>query len=377
MAEGVFWLCVALVAYTYAGYPVLIRAVAALRSRPVAKADITPPVTVIVAAYNEEASIAAKLETLLAQDYPREALEILVASDGSTDRTDAIVADHAGRGVRLLHVAGRRGKTAAQNEAVKAATGEIVVFTDATTEFAPDAVRRIVRPFADPKVGCAGGELTYVSRGGSRVGRGGTSYWGYERSLKRLESAAGSLIGVSGCFYAVRKAVYRDIPPHLISDFVIALNIHEAGLRTVYEEEARCWEETLEHAGREFAMRIRVALRTYGALWEKRRLLNPLRHGLFALQLLSHKVLRYAVSLFLVGILASSLVLAREPFYALALALQAVFYAAAAAGHLLEGRGGGGLLAKPHYFLLANLAALVALVKFLGGERMVTWQPIR
>jgi cellulose synthase/poly-beta-1,6-N-acetylglucosamine synthase-like glycosyltransferase len=375
MAEALFWVCVGLVVYTYAGYPLLIRAVAAVRPRPVEKADITPPVTVIVAAYNEEQSIAAKLETLLAQDYPKEALEILVASDGSTDRTDAIVTEHAERGVRLLHVAGRKGKTAAQNEAMKAVNGEVVVFTDATTEFAPDAVRRIVRPFADPRVGCVGGELTYVSKGGTGVGQGGTSYWGYERSLKRTESAAGSLIGVSGCFYAVRKAVYKDIPPHLISDFVIALNTHEAGLRTVYEDEARCWEETLEQAGREFSMRIRVALRSYGALWEKRHLLNPFRHGLFAVQLLSHKVLRYAVSLFLVGILASSVALAREPFYALALAGQVVFYGAAVAGHLKGKRGG--LLAKPHYFLLANLAALVALFKFLKGERMVVWQPIR
>lgn len=377
-AAATFWSVFGVLLYTYVGYPLLMALLAAVRPRPVAKGDATPPVTVVIAAYNEEGAIAAKLDNTLALDYPADRLEVLVGSDASTDRTDGIVAGYAERRVRLLRVEGRKGKTAVQNACVAEAAGEIVVFTDATTVLAPDAVREMVRNFADPKVGCVGARLVYADRAGTRVGRGGTSYWGYETALKRLESRVNSLIGVSGCFYAIRKEVYEEIGGHLISDFVVVLNTVRKGYRAVFEERAVCEEETLRDPGDELAMRVRVALRTYNALRARRELLSPFRHGLFAVQLLSHKVLRYLVGPLLVVLLGANVLLAAQPFYGAVLALQGGFYLAAAAGHLGQ-RGGrrGGLLSVPYYFVLVNYAAMVALARFLRGDNITVWEPKR
>lgn len=378
MAEIVFWVCVCSIGYTYVGYGIVLWVLSKLMARPPASADITPPVTVIVTAYNEEKSIEAKLRNLLSQDYPKKALEIIVASDASTDATDEIVKGVKTEGVTLLRVEGRLGKTEVQNRAVQASSGEILIFTDATTELHKQGIRRMVRSFADPEVACVGGQLTYVSEKQDGVGSGGSSYWQYERTLKRLESAINSLIGVSGCFYAVRKTAFSPIPPHLISDFVIALQTVEKGYRVIYEGGAESYEETLEDPQKEFAMRVRVILRTYAALWEKRNLMNPFRYPLFAFQLISHKVLRYAVPLFMLGALVSNAFLLPSPFYSFTFAVQLVFHLTALAGHFLQ-RGGRGLgyASKPYYFELANLAALKALLKFMRGERIVTWEPVR
>lgn len=378
VAEIVFWTCVALLAYTYVGYGCVMAALARLRPRPVASDDVLPTLTVIVAAYNEEDVIAAKLDNLLSLDYPGDRLQVVVGSDASTDGTDAIVADHADRRVRLERVEGRLGKTAVQNRCVAVADGDVVVFTDATTMLRRDALRRIVRPFADDEVGCVGARLVYVSRDGGSVGRGGTSYWSYEARIKSWESRVGSLIGVSGCFYAVRRSFYRPIDPDLISDFVVALETVARGRRVVYEPDAVCEEETLRDAGDELRMRVRVALRTYTALWRRRELLDPLRHGLFAVQLLSHKVLRYSAGLFLVLALLANLALLDRPLYTAAFVAQIAFYVAAAAGHFVQrGASGARVLALPYYFVLANAAALIALGRALRGDAITVWEPKR
>lgn len=340
--------------------------------------DIRPRVSIIVAAYNEEDAIAKKLNDLLRQDYPAEDLEIIVASDGSTDRTDDIVRGFAGQGVRLIQVKGRLGKTASQNAAVTQATGDILVFTDATTEIDTKATKNILRNFADPSVGCVGGRLTYVSVKRSAVGQGGESYWHYERNLKRMESTVNSLIGVSGCLYAVRRDIYKEIPPHLISDFVIALDTYESGYRVAYAEDAQSYEETLEDPKREFTMRARVVIRSISALCERRYLLNPFRHGLFAIQLLSHKVLRYLIPVFVIGVFVSNALLLDGPIFRILFLLQTLFYLSAVFGHILQTfhiktRIGS----QPYYFVIANLAALMGLIRYLRGERIVTWNPIR
>lgn len=377
MAEWLLAIGFVLLLYTYLGYPALMWLLSKIVPRPIRQEDITPTVTIIIAAYNEEAAIGRKVEDTLALDYPRDRLEIIVASDGSTDRTDEIVLGYAERGVLLKRVEGRRGKTAAQNETVNTATGEILVFTDATTVLEREAIRRMVRVFADPAVGCASGHLNYVSSGDG-VGRGGVAYWHYERALKRWESRASSLIGVSGCFYAIRKSLYRDIPPHLISDFVVALNTRERDYRVVYAEDAVCYEETLTTSAREFNMRVRVAIRSYAALWEKRALLNPFRYPLYSLQLFSHKVLRYLAPLMLLDVWVANVFLLGNPAARLLFVAQCSFYGLALVGHWLTGRQArGGLIVKPYYFCLANAAALVALLRFLAGERMVVWKPLR
>ena len=378
-AQFLFWLSVGALVYTYAGYPLLLYVMSRLKGRETVRGDQSPSVTVIITAYNEERDIAAKLENTLALDYPREKLEILVASDCSNDRTDEIVRGFAARGVRLHRQSERLGKTAAQNAAVERASGEIILFSDATTLYRRDVLRAIVRDFADSTVGCVAGRLIYVDPTRSTTGDGARSYWNYETFLKRHESRVASLIGVSGCLYAVRRSAYVPLYNEACSDFIIATKMVEQGLRAVYEPEAVCTEETNRRADKELRMRVRVITQTYTDLWRHRAMLNPLRSGFYAIELLSHKVLRYLVPLFLVAVLISSAVLApRSYFYAAGLLAQLAFYAAALAGWLLDRAGRSmKLLALPQYFVLANWAAVLAGYKFLRGERFARWEPIR
>jgi cellulose synthase/poly-beta-1,6-N-acetylglucosamine synthase-like glycosyltransferase len=377
--EVVFWLSAAALFYAYAGYPLVLLLVSSLRPRAVRRAPQMPLVSVIITAYNEERDIRAKLENTLALDYPAEKLEVIVASDCSTDRTDEIVREFAGRGVRLLRQSERLGKTAAQNSAVAEARGEIILFSDATTLYQPDVLQVMLPSFADETVGCVAGRLVYVDSAGSGVGRGARSYWGYETFLKRHESRAGSLIGASGCLYAVRRSAYVPLYHEACSDFVICTVMVEQGLRAVYEPRAVCMEETNHQTAKELRMRVRVITQTYTDLWQHRAMMNPLRSGFYAVQLLSHKVLRYLVPVFLFTLLVSSVLLApRSIFFTTILGVQLFFYAMAALSWLLEHVGiSNRVLALPLYFVLANLASLVAFYKFLRGERYSRWEPIR
>ena len=378
IAVVVFWIAVGLMVYIYVGYPLLIRAWAAVAGRPVAKAPTVVPVTFVVAAYNEERGIRAKLENLLAQDYPPEQFDILVASDGSTDDTDAVVLAFADTRVRLVRVEGRVGKTVCQNRAVEAASGEIVVFTDATTAVDRGALRVLVNNFADPEVGCVAAQLVYVGKGQNLTASGGTAYWSYEISLRAAESALGSLIGVSGCLYAVRRSVYQPIQAELISDFVIAMRMRERGLRTVLEPQALCFEATLDRSSQELSMRIRVAIRSIAALAAERRFLNPWRHGVFALQLLSHKLLRYASPFVWLVAMLACLPLLDQPLYLLAFVAQLTLLVGGSVGLGLHARGGSfGVLGKPYYFVLTNLASLIAVLRYLRGDRIRIWNPVR
>lgn len=382
LAHIVFFSSVAVLIYIYVGYPLLVYAVSRLRPRPIKKTAFEPTVTVLITAYNEEKAIRRKLENTLQIDYPREKLEILVASDCSTDRTDEIVEEFAARAlnVKLYRQTTRLGKTSAQNAAVEKSSGEIILFSDATTDYEPDVLRLMLPNFADETVGCVAGRLIYTDASQSGVGTGARRYWGYETRLKQSESAACSLIGASGCLYAVRKSAYRPMYAEACSDFLICTLIYEQNLRSVFEPTAVCTEETNRHTGKEMRMRVRVIAQTYTDLWRNRRMLNPLRSGFFAVELVSHKLLRYAAPLFLILIFFASVSLARASNVFLAMLLaQIVFYALAIFGWLLEERGGkpSGALAVPLYFALTNAASVVAFYKFLTGERYATWQPIR
>ncbi|HEX3145360.1 MAG TPA: glycosyltransferase family 2 protein [Pyrinomonadaceae bacterium] len=378
-AEIVFWASAAALVYTYAGYPALIALISALRPRKVRRSDFTPSLTIIITAYNEERALAAKLQNTLALDYPRELTEIIVASDCSNDRTDEIVQSFHGQGVILHRQPQRLGKTAAQNAAVEKARGEIIVFSDATSLYEADALRTIVRNFADATVGCVGGRLVYVDPADTHIGRGAKSYWGYETFLKRHESNAGSLIGVSGCLYAVRKSAYVPLYNEACSDFIIATKMVEQGLRAIYEPEAVCAEETNQRQDNELRMRVRVIAQTFTDLWRHRAMLNPLHSGLYGIQLLSHKVMRYFVPFFLMGLFAASAVLANYSTMFRALFLvQSLGYMCGAISWLLENFGvRSRLLALPHYFVLANVASVIAMFQFLRGEKYARWEPIR
>ncbi|MDQ3816738.1 MAG: glycosyltransferase family 2 protein, partial [Acidobacteriota bacterium] len=361
------------------GYPLLLAMVSLFRSRPIRRAELNPKVTVIITAYNEERDIRMKLENTLALDYPSDLLEIIVASDCSTDRTDEIAREFASRGVRLHRQRERLGKTAAQNAAVELAQGEVILFSDATTLYNRDVLTALLPNFADETVGCVAGRLVYVDPADSSVGQGARSYWNYETFMKERESRVRSLIGVSGCLYAVRRSAYVPMYPEACSDFLIATKMVEQGLRAVFEPAAVCTEETNRRADKELRMRVRVITQTFTDLWRHRHMMNPLRSGFYAVELISHKVLRYMVPLFLLLVLVSSIALAPHSlFYALVALCQIGFYAAAALSWLLERMGARNrLLALPQYFVLANLASVIAFYKFLSGERYARWEPIR
>jgi cellulose synthase/poly-beta-1,6-N-acetylglucosamine synthase-like glycosyltransferase len=378
-AEIVLWLSAAALGYTYAGYPLLLLIMSKLRPREVRRAVFEPSFSVIITAYNEERDLAAKLENTLALDYPRELLEIIVASDCSTDSTDEIVRAFADRGGRLVRQPQRLGKTAAQNTAVAEARGEIILFSDATSLYERDVLRVMMPSFADRTVGCVAGRLIYVDPAKSRVGRGARSYWSYETFLKRHESRVCSLIGASGCLYAVRRSAYVVLYPEACSDFIIATKMVEQNLRAVYEPAAVCTEETNRQTGKELKMRVRVIAQTFTDLWRQRAMMNPSRSGFYAVQLLSHKVMRYAVPYFLIAILATSGILASySMLFALVFLSQVGCYLGALSSWMLERAGvHSRMLALPQYFVLSNLAALIACYRFLRGERYAHWETNR
>ena len=379
LAKVIFVISAAILVYTYAGYPILVYFVARLRPRPISRKEIWPNVTVLITAYNEEQAIAEKLANTLEIDYPSESLEILVASDGSTDRTDEIVGEFADRGVRLFRQEGRKGKTYTQNKAVEQAKGEVILFSDATTDYSPDVLHQVLPAFADKDVGCTAGRLIYVDPSGSDVGSGARKYWSYETFLKRNESSACSLIGASGCLYAVRRSAYKPMYPEACSDFLICTMLYEQGLRSVFVPEAVCFEETNRRASSELVMRIRVISQTFTDLWRNRHMMNPFKSGFYGVQLISHKLLRYAAPVFLVALLVTSIILAAgsQVFFALLL-LQIGFYLAAMVAFVLERFNVSiGPLSVPLYLILTSYASIAGFYKFLRGERFASWEPIR
>jgi cellulose synthase/poly-beta-1,6-N-acetylglucosamine synthase-like glycosyltransferase len=379
MIEIVFWTACLTLIYVYILFPAIVQLLARRFGKLVSEAKLELSVSIIVTAYNEEKGILAKLENLLALNYPGDLVDIIVASDSSSDATDRLVQDCGSQRVQLLRVEGRQGKTACQNAAAAIARGEILVFTDATTRLDAGALHALVRRFDSADVGCVGGRLIYVSSTENVTGRGGEAYWDYEVKLRMAESALGSLIGVSGCLYAARRSAYRAINPGLISDFVISMKMREQSLRTVLAVDAVCYEETLNRGTHEMSMRVRVAIRSINALICERRFLNPWRYGLFAWQLWSHKLLRYASPfLWLLALGANLALISTHPLYTVLLVCQLAVILAGVVGFALQSRLAKlGMLSQPYYFLLTNIASFLATLRYVRGERMVTWKPLR
>lgn len=378
MAEAIFWVAVGLCVWVYALFPALVFALSHLRPRPARRAAVTPPVSFIVCAYNEEAAIAAKLDSTLALDYPADRLEVVVASDGSTDRTEEIVRTQYANRVRLLAYE-RIGKTTCQNRAAEAATGEVLVFSDATTICRPDSIRELMKSFADPEVGCAGGWVTMGVDAAEPMHEGRRAYGMFENRMRRWESRIHSTLGVPGAFYAVRRLLYTPLPADVISDMVQAIKVVEQGYRTVLDEEAAVLEPGESRTlADELARRRRVALRGLRGHVFVRSFLNPFRNPWFFLQAVSRRLLRWAVPIFMLVAFVASAFLLDRPFYAVAFLAQLSFYGAALIGWFLERRGRRPrLFFLPLYFCVVNLAPLLALIALLRGERRVTWDTAR
>lgn len=378
MVTLTFWSAFLIVVYTYCGYTILVPVLSLFFRKPVARKDIEPPVTFLITAYNEEKNIRGKLEQVLSLDYPHDKLEVMVASDGSTDRTDDIAREFAERGVILKRLEGRVGKTATQNEAVKDATGEVIIFSDATTVYEKDAIRKLVRNYADPEVGAVSGRYEYVNPSGAPVGTGTILFWKYENFIKNMQTRIRTITGCCGCIYSVRRSAYVPLPPDIISDLVEPLKIIESGYRVVFEAEAVACEETTEKPAEEFGMRVRVITRAMRGILYAKSLLNPYRYPFVSFQLISHKVLRWLIPFFLIIVLIANAFLLGHWFYNLAFGLQLAFYLAALAG-LAADRFDVKilLLAVPLYFCVVNAASMVAFWKTLTGQKMVTWETVR
>lgn len=379
-AEIAFWVFGGLVVYIYAGYFAGAFILAKVLNRTVAKADIEPGVTVVISAFNEEGEIERTVVNKLLQDYPQCLLDVIVVSDGSTDRTDeilkALVRQTNGR-VTYIRQEPRQGKTQALNVAVCHARGEIVVFADANSIYAPGTVRSLVRNFADPSVGYVTGQLQYSNPAGSGVGAGAASYMSFENELRKHETRMGSVVGVDGGIDSIRRALYVPMRADQLPDFVLPLSVIEQGRRVVYEPDAVVHEPALSDAASEFRMRVRVSLRAMWALYDKRGLLNPIRRPLFAWQLMSHKALRYVAFIPLLGLLVFNMMAVdQHPFYAWFLSIQVMAYIAAMIGHFLRCASWVAMkLLTPYYFMIVNVACALSFWKFLRGQKIVLWTP--
>jgi cellulose synthase/poly-beta-1,6-N-acetylglucosamine synthase-like glycosyltransferase len=377
--ELLFWTSLLLIFYPYAGYPLLVVLARPLFGRPVEKAPATPPISFIISAYNEARNMERKLDNTLALDYPREQMEILVASDASTDATDSIVAGYAGRGVELTRLPERGGKAACQSAAIARAQGDILVFSDARIMLAPGSLRAMMQNFADPTVGCVSSRDVIVNERGEPEQTAGEGFYvRYEMALRQAESDLGTLVGASGSFYAVRRSLAKAWGPGFERDFLTPLKVAATGLRTIHEPEAIGYYSALPEPEAEFRRKVRTVMRGMAVLFHMGTLLNPWRHPRFAWQLWSHKILRWTVPFFLLGLLVSSAALAASGIvYAAAFAAQIALYALAVAAFLNRRLETRLIFRLPLFFANVNLSILVAWVRYLSGSRQVTWEPSR
>ncbi len=332
----------------------------------------------MIAAYNEEETIADKIKNSLELDYPKDKLEIVVVSDGSTDRTDEIVKGFADQGVRLFRVEGRVGKTEARNQAVLAMRKEIIVFSDATAVYEKNVIRKLVRNFADPSVGMVSGNLTYFDKTQGSMGLATKLYWGYESAIKRAQSRLHTLTGAVGCINAFRRKLYHVLPPNIIEDFTEPLMIVAQGYRIVYEREAISYERTTQKPSQEFHMRVRVIRGGMKGFIYAFRRLNFKDHTLVLLQLFGHKVLRWLMPVTLISIFITNLALFifGQNFLAdMLMVAQFMCYALALLGMMWRP---GGILGKiisiPTYFVIVNAASLKALYLTLTTDLEATWE---
>jgi cellulose synthase/poly-beta-1,6-N-acetylglucosamine synthase-like glycosyltransferase len=365
------------VAWVYAGYPLLLAGLGRIRPSPRERSPTHRAVSVVVAAHNEEGVIEAKVTNVRATDYPQHLIETVVASDGSTDGT-VEAARRAGVD-RVLDLP-RVGKITALNRAVEAATGEILVFTDADSLLLPDTLGHLLANFADPTVGgVSANEVSGTGSKSSGVARGEGVYWRYEQWIKRLEDRVGSAVSASGRLYAIRRSVFR--PSTVTSgtdDFVISTQVLRAGRRLAFDEHAIVQVDAPRDAGSEFRRKIRVMNRGLRAALSLRGLLLPWRGGFYSVQVLSHKVLRRLLPFFMLSAVAAGFWLTTlSPVWWLVLGPQLAFYGLAAMGWAGRARGWG--RARPlwvaYYFCLVNLAAAIAVLSVLGGVRFERWNP--
>ena len=366
----IFCVSAGAIVYSYAIYPLLLALATARRRESPPEPSPWPSVSVIISVYNEEKHITQRIENLLALDYPHDKLEILIGSDGSTDRTNELVGQLPDARVKLHAFEPRGGKPGVLNRLVPQARGEFLVFSDANAMFAPDALRKLTRHFADPHIGGVCGRLVLHGEH-SETDEG--PYWKLETYLKTRESALDSCLGANGAIYAIRKSCWPGIPDNtFVDDFVIGMRVREQGVRVVYDTEAVATEELPQSIGHEMTRRIRIGAGDFQALFLCWRSLLPWR-GFHSIAFWSHKVLRWFTPFLMIAALVSNVALASHPFFAVLLALQLAFYTLALVGTFMRRRKIV-VFSAPHYFVIINLALLFGCFRFITGTQQVAWK---
>jgi cellulose synthase/poly-beta-1,6-N-acetylglucosamine synthase-like glycosyltransferase len=371
----IFWLSMALILYTFIGFPLLVIIKGLLFPIRHEPASITPGVSLIISAYNEASGIEAKLKNIGELDYPPELFEAIIASDGSTDNTNEIVARYANERIKLLALP-RLGKAGALNEAVARSRGEILVFSDANSLYNQDAIRQLTRHFADKHIGGVAGNQRYLKDKVKGSALGETSYWSFDRQLKIWESNAGNTVSATGAIYAIRRSLFQDVPAGVTDDFATSTRVIVQGYRLVFEPNAIAYEHVARNQQREFRRKVRIITRGLAAVVLMRELLNPFRYGFYALQLFTHKVLRRLIYIPLLLIFISNFwLLSSGVFYILTLLGQLVVYGLAALGFFLlrTGRSLPHVVALPTYVCMVYVASALATWNLLRGERIVQW----
>lgn len=376
----IFWLSITMLFYTYVGYPFYVFMRARYSRNIVAKdTDFKPLVSVIMSAYNEGSYIEKKIRNLLESDYPKEDLEILVGSDGSTDATDLILSRMANKIVKVFIYKERRGKPSVINDLVPKAKGEILVFCDVRQMFEKNAISHLVTNFADDNVGCVSGELVFENfEQDTEVARGVGIYWNYEKFIRKCESAIHSMVGATGAIYAIRKGLYSPVPSDIVLDDVyIPLNIARMGYRSILDQEAKAYDRPALAASEEYKRKVRTLAGNYQIFFMFKDLLVPFLNPV-SLALVSHKLFRVIAPFFMISLFVSNLFMAIDGSYIIPLTAQVTFYALAALGAITCRQRNKKFIVKiasaAYMFCLLNFTALVGLYRFLAGKQKIVWE---
>ncbi len=372
MSRLLFWSSLFVVFYAYAGYPLLLLLLSRLRRIGVHRGDLKPFVSVVIAVFNEEERIKDRLENLFHQNYPKEKLEIIVVSDGSTDRTCERVKSFADSRVRLLDLGSQQGKALALNAGVAAARGEIVVFADARQRFERGAVTRLVSNFGDPKVGCVSGELLFMNDDTSLIQTEMGAYWNYEKWIRKMESGTGSAVGATGAIYAIRRDLYRPLPPNTILDDVLTpLMIVAQGYRCIFDGSAMASDIISKNANQEWRRKVRTLAGNWQLFSLHPELLSPWKNALW-LRFLSHKVMRLIAPFAIATTLLSGLLIASGLYLGVSAAV-ALLIISAAIGALFPATRAARLINVSFFFMAMNAAALGGFWFWITGDCNNLW----
>lgn len=369
----IFWISFSLFFYTYIGYPILLVFLGLFgKNEKVDDEPFEPGISMIIPVYNEEKIIESKIKNILSLNYPNEKLQAIIVSDASTDSTRDIIEKYVAEGLTFFALPERQGKVAALNRGLKEAQFEIVVFSDASIMLASDGLHQIVKKFQSEKIGCVSGE-DYIPGGG-----GEGAYGKYELFLRNLESRVGSIVGASGCFYAQRRSLCEPFQAGMAPDFLSVLTTVEKGFRAVTEPRAVGAMGSSKRTQQEFGRKVRTLIRGITTLMHFKHLLTPFRYGMFAIELISHKIMRWSAAIFMIVLSLSNLFLLETPLYLLFFILQIAFYTLAFVGWISRKNMAQKLLFKiPLYFCMVNISALIAWLKYLNGTRQEIWEPTK